>query len=399
MSDYPMWFHKGTKFITDKGVKTFFDVNPGDVINVYNKDGELEEGTVVQSGTMFNTFNVNTFNLGGNESLQPNGNLPDSQFLTKKEVRTYGEDLWLMYTGRFSNSINIGDSLRVAPKNINNLCIDLKCPEWFVNGGVLATGADYIAYIAEDIGEVTVYDGVVERGSYIILNEDKYNNNKEFLNSVGLYGTYYKYKPSYIPIPGMLSNQVVCILTGDERRARITNTMEWNKCPDYYKADAFEGYLFFKGHTVGKDGKIYIREYDSRVAKFVQTCSDYAGYRITLLRHVPAKYINATGFGTKEHYDKEGHYHDESTRVPLLNGGKKYIREAEYYEIILEPKTIRHKNRRYVFTGRTTEEAKDVLIRGRRHNMKFPYNIKTESGSFILANGIIAITKPFEPIV
>ena len=375
---YRMTFDKSTKFVTDQGIKSFFDFEPGDTVNVYNRYGELEEGTIVEKQNETTRKNINTFNIGGDETLKPNGQLPQSMFLTKKEIITYGEDLWLSYNNDYYENLRFGDALAVAPKNLNNVLIDLKSPEWFINGMIFANGEDYIRYYTNSYGNNLAK---LSEGNYIVMTEDVYNENKVLLDQLKLYGEKFKYIETTIPIKANPEDYVIFI-KGEQRRKTILKLNGWNKCPDYYKGDAFEGYLYFKNRETLEDRRFIIRENDKFAIKFIEDCSKFAGYHITNINEVIIpSHVLSNFYKAKEH---------DHTEKDIINTNMRiYKKQLNYWEILLDPKYKRTNQRKYKFVSRETEITR---------NMK-SYIIDTESGSFILANGIIALSKPFNYIV
>lgn len=378
MSNYPMMFHKSTKFITDQGIRSFFDYNNGDKVNVYNRYGELEEGTIVIDQGI-DTYNVNTFNIGGNNNLQPNGELDPAMFLTKKEILTTGGDLWLSYNGDYYESLSFGNALAVAPKNINNVLIDLKSPEWFVNGIIFAYGKDYIQYYTNGM-----YNNlrILAQGNYFIMTEEEYNENKIIFDQLKLHGVKYKDFDTYVPIKAYPDDYVIFI-RGKQKRGELLKTHAWIKCPDYYKADAFEGYMYLKNNKEFDDGRILVTEYDNKVVEFIKDCSKFAGYHITNIKEVTVP----TSVQTPAYKGSE-HDHDEEDTV--ISNFKIYKKQVRYWEILLDPKYKRTNQRKYEFISRETvtyDKSINSCI------------VDTDSGSFILANGIIALSKPFEYIV
>lgn len=88
-----------TEFLTTEGVKSFYDYQDGDEIQVLTHTGEIKNAKVKKYGTQ-QLYNI-TFKKGGN---------------IYKTIRATRDHRWLLQDGNFTNQLKVGDRIADAPE-------------------------------------------------------------------------------------------------------------------------------------------------------------------------------------------------------------------------------------------------------------------------------------------
>lgn len=88
-----------TEFLTTEGVKSFYDYQDGDEIQVLTHTGEIKRAKVKKYGVQ-QLYNI-TFKKGGN---------------IHKTIRATKDHRWLLQDGNFTNQLKVGDKIADAPE-------------------------------------------------------------------------------------------------------------------------------------------------------------------------------------------------------------------------------------------------------------------------------------------
>lgn len=157
-------FSRDTKFVTDKGVQSFFDYEDGDSITVLTPDGNWRRAVVKCYGKQ----SLNSVVLRKGASAP-------------KEVHVTGNHRWILKDGTETTSLSIGDSLRgIAEPNRPSLeelsNIDDEYIEWWVRGFVYGDGSTYSKNGSRIrlCGEKVKYKEIFERVGFRVSSTGKY---------------------------------------------------------------------------------------------------------------------------------------------------------------------------------------------------------------------------------
>lgn len=123
-------FSGDTKFITDKGVKTFNSLYNNDKVKVLNKDGLWKEATVKKYGK--GKLQKITLTSG----------------TVQKQIRASYNHRWILKDGSITTNLSCGDRLMLLPtaEEVNII------PEMFCLGFILGDGSDYNTESSEGVG-------------------------------------------------------------------------------------------------------------------------------------------------------------------------------------------------------------------------------------------------------
>lgn len=336
-------FHVNTTFVTDEGVIDFTGLQNGNEVNVYNEFGELEKGTIIKSTEKYNQWRRYQFKIMNTKEYPEDPEVVDDTNLIQN-ILTCGDEQWYLYNGNKMPNVLIGQSLRIAPPNTNNVFIDLKSKKWFAIGAIIANGIEFLYSNSKQKDGVYLSHNIFP---HVYVNRNTY----ERYQSIFIDANYTRVTDTSFSIIEQCRKDVIDSLN-------ILNNYYWRKCPNIFKADLFEGFYQsiskFKD-TITKNTLLKLPLHmDNIYVKFMEDTAKYAGIHFDGgIDNFVGKFDNAT---RKYHY---------------------------YHEIVLNPKYKRVNYRRFVL------EYKDNII---DHEEDYGYTIDTPSKTFILENGLLVTT-------
>lgn len=235
-------FQRDTRFITDSGIKAFYQFSDKDKIKVLDKNGVWRDATVRYYGK------------------QPMQKVTLTRCNKSVEISCTSNHRWILSDGTVTDDLRVGDRIIPLRDSTNFVIENKRSAEMFCFGFIIGDGCDHGDYIqARLCSDKLQYVDAFNKANY----------------------RFYTIKNS---------NDIVCVKNKEFGKQQFLTTSAWRLLSYKDKIALFNGYMAADGSRTTNTSLVWTS--DDRILLMIKELSALAGYHIFKIRKIE----NSTNF-------------------------------------------------------------------------------------------------------